>query len=219
MLLGRLGSAWGWWNAEGAVFDVLGLVAAVWAAAYSASARALRGVTDDIAKIDDRLRTVGDQGERTVEILERIERPLTERLPLQSASPLPAADQGSEARSTLSRWLPWSRQRRTPVSPTPPSPPTSASGSPDLALALVVAGANRGRTAIRPSGYRRGHDRRCAVGRRRFWWGGSRGVVGVERKRLGVGRLWRRGRRLSVLPFGVTVAIVLSIAFPWVDAR
>jgi hypothetical protein len=141
MLLGRLGSAWGWWNAEGAVFDVLGLVAAVWAAAYSASARALRGVTDDIAKIDDRLRTVGDQGERTVEILERIERLLTERLPLQSASPLPAADQGSEARSTLSRWLPWSRQRRTPVSPTPPSPPTSASGSPDLALALVVAGA------------------------------------------------------------------------------
>jgi hypothetical protein len=61
--------------------------------------------------------------------------------PPQPASPVPSADQGPEARSTLSRWLPWSRQRRTPASPTLPSPPTSASGSPDLALAPVAIGA------------------------------------------------------------------------------
>jgi len=132
MLLGRLGEDWGWWNDWGTVFDVVGLVVAFWAAAYSASARALRGVTADLGAIDDRLRTVGILGERTVQTLERIERLLTERLPLRPSSAMPSAGPGHEARSLLSRWVPWWRRRRSPASPAPSASPPSVSGSSDL---------------------------------------------------------------------------------------
>jgi hypothetical protein len=66
--------------------DVVGVVMAFWAAAYSASARAMRGITADLDDIDARLRTVGDMGERTVETLERTERVLAERLPVPVSS-------------------------------------------------------------------------------------------------------------------------------------
>jgi hypothetical protein len=74
LLLAAIGEALGWWRDLGLILGGVGLVATFWFGIDTASESTVTRLIEPIARIDDRLETIGI-------VLERIERLLTERLP------------------------------------------------------------------------------------------------------------------------------------------